>query len=115
MYKCIVCLAQLEPTFSLGLQPLANKYPKTSSDMENEFKSEMNVYFCEDCAYANVPCNVDRSVFFEDYYYLSSVNKELSNHFVKFAEEINQKKWQKWQESQKKRCMQKITKKKKNV
>ena len=93
MYKCIVCRSQLEPTFSLGLQPLANKYPKTSSDMEYEFKSEMNVYFCEDCGYANVPCNVDRSVFFEDYYYLSSVNKELNSHFVEFAEEINQKKF----------------------
>lgn len=93
MYKCIVCLAQLKPTFSLGLQPLANKYPKNSTDIENEFKSEMDVYFCEDCGYANVPCNVDRSVFFEDYYYLSSVNKELNNHFVDLAEEIHQKKF----------------------
>jgi methylation protein EvaC len=93
MSKCIVCLAQLESSFSLGLQPLANKYPKNSTDKESEFKSEMNVYFCEDCGYANVPCNVDRSVFFEDYYYLSSVNKELNNHFIDLAEEIHQQKF----------------------
>ena len=93
MCNCIVCHAQLSPTFSLGLQPLANKYPQSQSDKNNEFKAEMNVYFCEDCGYASVPCSVDRSVFFEDYYYLSSVNKELNNHFIDLAEEIYQKKF----------------------
>ena len=93
MCNCIVCHSQLAPTFSLGSQPLANKYPKSQSDKNNEFKAEMNVYFCEDCGYASVPCSVDRSVFFEDYYYLSSVNKELNNHFIDLAEEIYQKKF----------------------
>ena len=93
MCNCIVCDAQLSPNFSLGLQPLANKYPQSQSDKNNEFKAEMNVYFCEDCGYASVPCSVDRSVFFEDYYYLSSVNKELNNHFIDLAEEIYQKKF----------------------
>ena len=93
MFNCIVCHTQLVPTFSLGTQPLANKYPKSQSDKNKEFKAEMNVYFCEDCGYASVPCSVDRSVFFEDYYYLSSVNKELNNHFIDLAEEIYQKKF----------------------
>ena len=93
MFNCIVCHTQFAPTFSLGPQPLANKYPKSQSDKDNEFKVEMNVYFCEDCGYANVPCSVDRSVFFEDYYYLSSVNEELNNHFIDLAEEIYQKKF----------------------
>jgi len=93
MCNCIVCHTQLAPTFSLGLQPLANKYPQSQSDKNNEFKAVMNVYFCEDCGYASVPCSVDRSVFFEDYYYLSSVNKELNNHFIDLAEEIHQKKF----------------------
>lgn len=93
MFNCIVCHTQLAPTFSLGPQPLANKYPKSQTEKDNEFKAEMNVYFCEDCGYANVPCSVDRSVFFEDYYYLSSVNRELNNHFIDLAEEIYQKKF----------------------
>jgi methylation protein EvaC len=93
MCNCIVCHTQLAPTFSLGPQPLANKYPKSLSDTNNEFKAEMNVYFCEECGYASVPCSVDRGVFFEDYYYLSSVNKELNNHFIDLAEEIYQKKF----------------------
>jgi methylation protein EvaC len=89
MCKCIVCKADLKSIFSLGLQPLANKYPQNIDEKANEFKAEMNVFYCEDCAYASVPCSVNRSVFFEDYYYLSSVNKELSNHFVELAEEID--------------------------
>ena len=93
MCNCIICQTPLEPTFSLGLQPLANKYPKDLSQINNEFRAEMNVYFCEDCGYANVPCSVNRSVFFEDYYYLSSVNRELSNHFIDLAEEIFQNKF----------------------
>lgn len=93
MFKCIVCDRELAPTFSLGMQPMANKYPKSLSDINNEFRAEMNVYFCDDCGYANIPCPVERSVFFEDYYYLSSVNKELNNHFVDLAEEIYQRKF----------------------
>jgi hypothetical protein len=56
--------------------------------MANEFKAEMEVYFCEDCGYSNVPCEVDRDVFFQDYYYLSSINSELSSHFERFADEV---------------------------
>lgn len=93
MSKCIVCNTQLAATFSLGQQPLANKYPKSQFDKNNEFKAEMNIYFCEDCGYVNVPCSVDRNVFFEDYYYLSSVNKELNNHFIDLAEEIYKNKF----------------------
>jgi len=75
-------------SFSLGLQPLANKYPRDSFELENEFKAEMGVYFCEECGYAKVPCEVDRDVFFQDYYYLSSINAELSNHFERFSDEV---------------------------
>lgn len=91
MCNCIICQSNLIKTFSLGIQPLANKYPKKILKSEEEFKMEMNVYFCEDCGYANVPCSVDRSIFFEEYYYLSSVNKELSNHFQELANKIYNK------------------------
>jgi SAM-dependent methyltransferase len=74
--------------FSLGIQPLANKYPSNAEEKSNEFKEEMKVYFCNSCGYVNIPCSVNRSIFFQDYYYLSSVNTELSKHFQKFAEYI---------------------------
>ena len=89
MSKCIVCSSDLEKIKSLGPQPLANKYPKNISDIENEFTSPMDVYYCEKCLYVNLPCEVSRDIFFEDYYYLSSVNKELVNHFETMADDID--------------------------
>jgi methylation protein EvaC len=88
MFSCIICNEELEPLFSLGHQPLANKYPKSSDDFDQEILREMTVYHCDKCNYVNVPCDVDRSVFFEDYYYLSSVNRELVIHFEDLADQI---------------------------
>ena len=90
MPTCITCQSNLRRIFSLGSQPLANKYPKDGKEMESEFHAEMVIYFCDECGYANAPCDVNRDVFFEDYYYLSSVNKELSNHFGEFAQTIEE-------------------------
>ena len=89
MSRCIICDTQIEKIKSLGLQPLANKYPQNNNEIENEFTSLMDVYYCEKCFYVNLPCKVNRDVFFEDYYYLSSVNKELVDHFESLAIEIN--------------------------
>ena len=88
MCRCIICNTEIEKIKSFGLQPLANKYPK-NNDIENEFTSFMDVHYCEKCLYVNLPCKVNRDVFFEDYYYLSSVNKELVDHFESLANEIN--------------------------
>ncbi len=90
MYKCVVCDVKIEKIKSLGLQPLANKYPKNKKEIENEFTSLMEVHYCEKCLYVNLPCNVSRDIFFEDYYYLSSVNKELVDHFESLASEIEE-------------------------
>ena len=78
----------MEKISSLGLQPLANKYPKDAREMEIEFKSSMEIYFCESCLYVNIPCTISRDFFFEDYFYLSSVNKELMEHFRLLADHI---------------------------
>ena len=53
----------------------------------------MNVYFCSDCLSCNLPINVDRNIFFSDYYYLSSVNKELVDHFKELANTLKNKKF----------------------
>ena len=88
MPKCIVCETEIEKIKSLGLQPLANKYPLNIDEINNEFKSFMDVHYCKECLYINLPCKVGRDIFFEDYYYLSSVNKELVDHFGSLADEI---------------------------
>ncbi|MGB1026656.1 MAG: methyltransferase domain-containing protein, partial [Rhodospirillaceae bacterium] len=86
---CICCGGTLRPLFNLGRQPLANKYPKSEDAFASEYSQEMVVYKCDTCGYCHVPCDADRAIFFEDYYYLSSVNKELVNHFVALAEELS--------------------------
>ena len=90
MPSCIICKAEIEKVKSLGLQPLANKYPQNNLEIENEFISNMDVHYCKRCLYINLPCKVSRDIFFEDYYYLSSVNKELVDHFDTLANEIEE-------------------------
>jgi len=89
MIKCICCNGSINYLFSLGKQPLANKYPAKVADFDNEFQQEMKVYNCDNCGYCHVPCSASRSIFFEDYYYLSSVNMELVAHFERLAESIS--------------------------
>ena len=86
--KCICCKSNLKEVFNLGEQPLANKYPLSEEEFIKEYKEEMLVYLCDNCGYCHVPCDADRSLFFEDYYYLSSVNPELVNHFNNLAQII---------------------------
>lgn len=89
MCRCIICDNKIEKIKSLGVQPLANKYPKNNNEIANEFTSIMDVFYCENCLYVNLPCKVSRDIFFEDYYYLSSVNKELVDHFENMAKDID--------------------------
>lgn len=88
MCLCVVCNSKIDKIKSFGPQPLANKYPKNEMEIDNEFTSFMDVYYCEKCLYINLPCKISRNIFFEDYYYLSSVNKELVDHFKTLANEI---------------------------
>ena len=89
---CNLCgNVDLKSIFSLGRQPLANKYPKDQNEINNEKLYEMNIMFCEECLSCNLPIDVDRKIFFSDYYYLSSVNKELVDHFNELANTLRNK------------------------
>jgi methylation protein EvaC len=88
MTLCVICRGKLNPLFSLGLQPLANKYPKEKDHVTSEILRNMTALYCRECNYLNLPCDIDRSIFFEDYYYLSSVNSELVGHFENLADHI---------------------------
>ena len=90
MYMCNCCGGSLEKIFDLGMQPLANKYPYFKRDFETEFSQKLEVYLCSRCGYCHVPCIADRALFFENYYYLSSVNKELVDHFTEMADWLEQ-------------------------
>ncbi len=86
--KCILCFSDdLVEFLNLGQQPMANKYPK-----EEDFASEkffpVEVMFCPVCKNIQLDTLVSRNIMFEDYYYLSSVNKALVEHYEKFAKTL---------------------------
>ncbi len=89
---CRICQSKnINPIFNLGKQPLANKYPKNENEKKNEKLYNMDVFFCSNCTSCQLKVDIPRQVFFEDYYYLSSVNKELKFHFEQLANEIKDK------------------------
>ena len=85
---CSLCQGQsLHKFLDLGHQPLANKYPKPSAFKDEKF-FPLEVFFCEECKNVQLGEMVPRSIMFEDYYYLSSVNGGLVRHFEALAEEL---------------------------
>jgi len=90
---CSLCgEAAILDCFDLKMQPLANKYPASEQDKRNEFMQQMTGRFCKSCRSIHLPSEQPRSVFFEDYYYLSSVNNELVKHFEKLAKQLENRK-----------------------
>ena len=84
--KCRICKSkQIVEVVNLGRQPLANKYPKNIKELKNEKKFNLSVLFCKNCKSAQIKKIINRNILFEDYYYLSSVNKKLKEHFNKLA------------------------------
>ncbi len=83
--KCDLCLSDSVEFLDLGRQPMANKYPKMDwSDAKEEF-FDVKVHFCPNCKNIQLSPKVSRETMFVDYYYLSSVNKALVDHYADFA------------------------------
>ena len=82
---CDLCTSESFEFFSLGKQPLANKYPKIHSDFKTEQFHDVNVHFCPRCKNIQLDTKISRETMFVDYYYLSSVNQGLVEHYSKFA------------------------------
>lgn len=85
--NCDLCQHELVLFLDLGLQPMANKYPK-KEDIENEKRYPLEIYFCNHCKNVQLGYKVSRNTMFEDYYYLSSVNQGLVRHFKSLAQEL---------------------------
>ncbi len=64
---------------------MANKYPWGGVDFDMEEFFHVEVFFCPDCKNIQLGTLVSRETMFEDYYYLSSVNKILVAHYEEFA------------------------------
>ncbi|MGD1237812.1 methyltransferase domain-containing protein [Mycobacterium seoulense] len=72
---------------NLGQQPLANKYP-TAAEFATEDFFPLQVFFCPTCKNVQLGTIVSRERMFEDYYYLSSVNRGLVEHFEDLAQQL---------------------------
>ena len=92
--KCKICDSnKITEVIDLGKQPLANKYPKNKKEILKEKKFNLKILFCTRCKAAQIKKIVDRKYLFEDYYYLSSVNKKLKTHFEKLATKLTKYKF----------------------
>ena len=86
---CRICKSKNnKEVFNLGQQPLANKYPRNLKEIKNEKKYLLSVFFCKNCKSAQIKNIVSRKLMFEDYYYLSSINKKLKKHFIDLAKKL---------------------------
>ena len=72
----------------LGRQPLANKYPKNFKEIQNEKLFNLKILFCKKCKSAQIKKIINRNYLFEDYYYLSSINKKLKSHFESLSKKL---------------------------
>lgn len=85
---CQLCRARDSYAFlDLGLQPLANKYPRAEEFVQEPFH-RMEVLFCPRCKNVQLGHVVSRERMFVDYYYLSSVNLGLVRHFEAMAKDL---------------------------
>ena len=92
--KCRICdSSKISEVLDLGKQPLANKYPKSLKQIKNEKKFSLKILFCKNCKSAQIKKIVDRNILFEDYYYLSSVNKKLRQHFESLSKKVKKYKF----------------------
>lgn len=86
--NCKICHnASLKNFLSLGMQPLANKYP-TLEQIGSEDFFPVEMYFCSCCKNVQLGTTISRARMFEDYYYLSSVNPGLVRHFEALAKKL---------------------------
>ena len=83
--KCKLCNSDCNLLADLGQQPLANKYPSNDQEISKENFWHLQALICDKCFCGQLNQIIDRSEMFEDYYYLSSVNHELNEHFKTFA------------------------------
>jgi methylation protein EvaC len=83
--KCHLCGHDGAVEFlDLGKQPLANKYP-TRAQFDSEEFFPLQMFFCPVCKNVQLGTMVSRERMFADYYYLSSVNAGLVDHFERLA------------------------------
>jgi hypothetical protein len=73
---------------SLGPQPLANAFPRNTSEVGAEQFFPLDVYFCESCSLVQLADVIDPAVLFSDYIYVTGTSATIAEHNVRYAQAV---------------------------
>lgn len=91
--KCRICGDDCSYLARLKKQPLANKYPVDQEAIAKEKFWNLDALICSNCYAGQLSEILSRDELFQDYYYLSSVNTELVEHFNDLASKLHESKF----------------------
>lgn len=85
--NCRLCKSEnLQTVFDFGLSPLANSYPSSKNEEENEYP--LTVAKCDCCGHVQLRETVSPEVLFSNYSYASSDSPSLLKHFSEYASTV---------------------------
>lgn len=89
--NCRVCDGtNLELVLDLGEQPWCNHFLKPEQ-VGHEPMYPLRLVYCCDCSTAQLDYTVPKETMFGDHTYLSGITKSLSDHFLRIAEDVQQR------------------------
>jgi hypothetical protein len=85
--NCRLCKSEkLQTVLDFGLSPLANSYPLTKDEKENEYP--LTVVKCDCCGHVQLKETINPEILFSNYTYASSDSPSLIGHFKEFASTV---------------------------
>lgn len=79
---------RLRRFLSLGPQPLANAFPRDTTEFAAEQFFPLDVYFCENCSLVQLADVIDPTVLFSDYIYVTGTSATIAEHNVRYAKAV---------------------------
>lgn len=84
---CRLCKSQsIKTIIDFGLSPLANSYPASKDEIENEYP--LTVVKCDNCGHVQLKETINPKILFSNYAYSSSDSPSLINHFAEYAKTV---------------------------
>ena len=85
--KCRICKSdKLKMIFSLGDQPLANKFYDPETDPETIKKYPLELMQCDNCTLLQLSYVVPKEEMYDEYFYIPSVSKTNLRHFEEITD-----------------------------
>ena len=93
MNKCFICNKNSSETIlNLGMSPIANNLELDIDQSQAAEKYPLKLSICRSgCNHVQISEIIDQKKIFNDYFYMPSVSKTLTNHLKEISKEINKK------------------------